>query len=64
MDEVERDHCSGRFQVDILKTAALIHFPFVKDRSIFTSLPIYVIPSVYNMLFSGSLTNKNVIAII
>lgn len=67
MDEVERGHCSGRFQVDISKTAALYHFPFVKDRFylfIFASLPIYVILSVHSMLVFGLLTNENGMAIL
>lgn len=65
MDEAERSHCSGRLQVDISTTAALYHFPLVKDGFFFfASLPIYVILSVHNMLSFGSLTNENGIAIL
>ena len=54
MDEVEREYCLERFQVDILKITALYHFPFIKVRIFFASLPVYVISSVHNMLFFGS----------
>lgn len=54
MDVVERDHCLGRLQVDILKTTVLYHFPIVKDRLFFAGLPVHVIASVHNMLLFGS----------
>lgn len=56
MHEVERGHCSGRFQVDIAKTAALYHFPFVKVGFFFVQFTNLC--DTLCVLF-GSLTNEN-----
>lgn len=66
MDEVEREHCSGRFQVDRnIENNSFISLSFhQKQIFFFASLPVYVIPSVHNMLFFVPLTTKNGVVII
>ena len=67
MDEVEREYCSGRFQVDILKTTALYHFPFIKVRIFFFFWPVCQFmwyPLCIMCCFLVPLTNENGMVII